>query len=470
MSAIQKTPTAGDCCTSFSLSCPSPSSDLASFLRSKKESELGHGLGHVKKRVVQHIPSAVLAHIFSFLPEEELVRQTRECKLFRDALREYMKKIAMQLNADTEDPVQQKMRLRYLTIILHNPNDKPYMLLRKMHEQQRQLTGPLHFFNIPRGSFGVQRFVEYERVITDELDQATRGLWDAFRHEVSFLPALDTQGIRAWLDDPLNTPRYEQVTELKMDDIALLSPQIGKFTKVHTLMINFSSNMNHEAFLPDTFSALKRLSFLSIKGRFLTYPMVLTQLPKLWFAHIQTEEMDHLPEEVWQHVYTGKLFTALIYAAFSIDALLAFMDRGAQNREKLGNPIFTSNFKTYPFGLWFQKNFLLLGNTPLSLSTSMPIAIGMGLLAFFFEGVLGVLAEIWGLLRHGTIPDLITPLVCALAILAGAASIISLTAGLALNLVPMFYNLFMMKAVFPIVTLVRDVLGYDRMIRSKPPR
>jgi len=134
-------------------------------------------------------------------------------------------------------------------------------------------------------------------------DEALQIIWNQslvgiFNQQGAFLHVARPNGvqeIRAWLNDPANIERIQQVTHLNFSysGLKVLPSEIGLFTGLHQL----SLSNNQLSYLPDSFGNLRALTELYLSNNRLSYlPDSFGNLQALRWLYLSNNRLSYLPD------------------------------------------------------------------------------------------------------------------------------------------------------------------------------
>jgi len=152
-------------------------------------------------------------------------------------------------------------------------------------------------------------------------DEALQIIWNQslvgiFNQQGAFLHVARPNGvqeIRAWLNDPANIERIQQVTHLNFSysGLKVLPSEIGLFTGLHQL----SLSNNQLSYLPDSFGNLRALTELYLSNNRLSYlPDSFGNLQALRWLYLSNNRLSYLPDSFGNlqalnqlHLYNNQL-------------------------------------------------------------------------------------------------------------------------------------------------------------------
>ncbi|MGE3535080.1 MAG: leucine-rich repeat domain-containing protein [Parachlamydiales bacterium] len=113
-------------------------------------------------------------------------------------------------------------------------------------------------------------------------------------------PPSGHQAIREWLNNPINQPRIQQITQFEPAGLGLINlglralpPEIGLFTGL--ISLNFSENQL--SFLPDSFGSLQALKWLNLSQNQLSFlPDSFVSLKTLNELYLNQNRLSFLPD------------------------------------------------------------------------------------------------------------------------------------------------------------------------------
>ena len=290
------------------------------------------------------------------------------------------------------------------------------------------------------GPFALGRFEEMERLIPQidkEADETLKSVWwtsrqgvfDVLKAEgVSFERSpIDGRGVRRYLSsapkEVLEKPRSFDLHYLHLTHLPV---EVAQFTSLTSL--NLHTNQLQD--LPDALAELKNLKNLNLSGNQFTHvPKVLMQMPGLLECggriDLTANPIRVLPEEVYDHFFTlphwlGKTFGHHFWMGQDQDFFYGWAAGGfCFQRDKL---------EEIPFALWLRETILLPNWLWLHYNSYV---------------------HWWDWDRYKIVSTAVIALLHLVAL-------------------PFWLiNRFLSFAVVPIVTKVRELLGYGRMIRIK---
>lgn len=292
-----------------------------------------------------------------------------------------------------------------------------------------------------------------------EQDQGLVCLWGAVRNQINAGPPRDidkASSIRAWMNNPANFALLAQPELLNVRIRGQIPPEIGRLTGLRELTIRGDGGVNAQspAFLPAEFGNLQRLEVLSFDRVALSeIPPVLETLPALEYLGFtdQLLPIARFPDALERQINSGLRNFYLLFNNESAHAyrLLAFLGLNhhlnqGQWSTHFNRPYAGLNYHQMteiPFRVYFRENFSI-PNLPFALNTWLIEITGSWMDAL--ERSCG-----WSLAVAVAIPTLIL-----------------LHLPLLLLSIPFYLiNFVLNQGIEPIVTLIRDLFGYSRMVQ-----
>lgn len=431
---------------------------------------------------VEGVRRARICRLLSFL-EGRLNLENAEGRLRGKALVEEMEKfIASERTADifceiTRHEAQMSSAQRLAAL---HAWQKEAVAFDGMYRQLFSMRGDLE-----RGHFSRKRFIAQAELVT-YAEQRKDGdmfifweeIWRRFTGlgiNVVNIPRTAAE-IRAWLRAPVNSAALDQVTALRFYYLHHLPPEIGRLRNLESLTCIGGFPFGQLSTLPQELGELRNLTRLDLeRNEFDTIPPVVCQLESLTVLRCNGNRLQDLPEEITQIDHLGYIslcntnfltipevisrmphLSLIELSNAQVHELPDFLTRH-QNRPDIGlvgNPIpvlpdaifrhnehFLSffhedllqiahlnltreNLTQIPFRLWFKENVRIPSIPYLDWHPADP-------------------ANFLDCIRFGINIQIVF-----------------------LNYLPIFLiNLLLYEVVEPVVTFVRDRLGYDRLVR-----
>jgi hypothetical protein len=315
-------------------------------------------------------------------------------------------------------------------------------------------------------SFLPARFESIEQVLMSaklEQDLALKTLWE------QLLPGLPAgvphwqtaEEIRIWMNDPANHDAEGLLTmhlgEFTFRGLTVVPPEIARLP-LNVLTIEAPRGAFITS-LPEEMATMPYLKFLSLtRTQFQEFPSVLARMPGLLGAVFLESQntFTSIPEEAWEHLAGGWVHNSALHVLKGLQSFfLCVPDPSTAALEDLVKTRFGRSWNELtdvPFALWFQEYCTL----PSHFILAAPLGISVLLPTFLL-----VLAD-------AILPEILSrPIMLVLIGLGLVSTVVSALATLAINIPFILGNLFIMKALFPIVQMIRDQLGYDRMVHLR---
>lgn len=324
-------------------------------------------------------------------------------------------------------------------------------------------TQSVRFAQLEPHTFSLERFRKAEEIVFDaeyEQDVALSQLWTDVRAIIHVGPAVNAKvkDIRAWLNDDLNRATLEQVHSLTCTGMNVCPPEIGKLHALGHLALTHGRMTS----LPREMVTLSNLNMLDLRNQhFRDIPEVIGRIPYLLALHLANNQHLRTASDNFGRNFMG--IGTLVTDAF-MDGLYAF------NSVQLNNIDFVEwrdqhffgarqQLSNVPFCMWFRDQFSI---PHFPMMVAMPVMIaGLVVLLNFVEAIVAPLAAIsdW----------LYWPAKILVSFLA--YSPFAFVSGLFIFFeIPIFlWNLLANLAIEPLVTAIRDQLGYKRMVHIDLP-
>lgn len=324
------------------------------------------------------------------------------------------------------------------------------------------------FSQLEPRTFAAERFRKAEEIVLDaefEREISLSQLWSQVRGIVNAGPPVSAPAadIRAWISDEQNRAALGNVTSLGLREMGSCPPEIGELHALHTLTFQQGTLST----LPSELENLTQLKLLQLHDQqFREIPEVISRLPDLWFFYLsQNPEFRTLPEELIPPCFDHGMLTgrAIADAAIFTRTLIPIIggpllppDRYEQLRDLYYFGA-RDQLTDVPFRLWFRDRFNI-PNVPLMLAAPL-------YLASRWER-----QEIQPWINHlqAISPFLSIPLEMLECLLIQLPSLAICLALILLSL-PIFLanGIILQLIIEPLVTEIRDALGYGRMIHLR---
>lgn len=325
--------------------------------------------------------------------------------------------------------------------------DKPFTsdLLKRLHEGQKEEAietqkGREAFLMteiVWQRYFGAERFEAAEAVVRDvrqELNTNLKSLWFWLKNPLHYAgpPLNHAREIHAWMSDPAHEADLDRIEVLALQacDLTVLSPELAHCRNLKDLKLRLNTIRDFPAL-----KELKQLESIDLRYNQLEYvPEELLDLSRLNVGgvHLDDNPLKVLPEKLYDQFYTwlywlstdpmdGKPYNSCLNDWFGEEGFLQFS---------------TSQLEEIPFSMWL-RNRLYIPN----------------LGEHFFEFVDSLLGNM-----HRNDWDFAW-------FASTIASVILLLTTFALWLPCYLINRLLALAAVPVITKIRELLGYGRMIR-----
>ncbi|MBI2743098.1 MAG: hypothetical protein HYX48_04195 [Chlamydiales bacterium] len=287
----------------------------------------------------------------------------------------------------------------------------------------------------------IDNFTRIHTIYTSNLKDADEQLSE-FREAILSqnvdIPNLSGKELRAWFCDPQNEPLLAQVQAL---DVTCLPLEVGKLKGLTSLKFNV---YHYDKELEDLLASLPHLSKLEVSNGLEVNSNRILQgferFPALTELDWTDDKVKILPDGVARKVQINsfsQLFSSAIDQCWSLQPKTTLSN--PYNKSYLG--FNRTKFTQIPFFLWFRETFSLPYIWIFSYADTVKHFLTVD--------------RIWGRFIINQ------PLQFAFEL---PLFLVALLPALALNLTIFAYNIFLDKAIEPVVTFFRDRLGYSRMV------
>lgn len=326
--------------------------------------------------------------------------------------------------------------------------DKPFTsdLLKSMHKGQKEEAIETHKGReefckteiVWQRYFGAERFEAAEAVVRDvqqELNKNLEDLWFWLKNPLHYAgpPLNHAREIRKWMSDPAHEADLDRIEVLALHacDLTMLSPELAHCRNLKDLKLRVNRIRDFPAL-----KELKQLESIDLRYNQLEYvPEELLDLPRLNVGkvHLGDNPLKVLPEKLYDQFYTwlywlstdpidGKQYNSFLNDWFGKEGFLQFS---------------TSQLEEIPFSMWL-RNRLYIPN----------------LGEHFFELADWLLRDI----HHNNDWDFAW-------FATTIASLTLLLTTVALWLPCYLINRLLALIAVPVITKIRELLGWSRMIR-----
>lgn len=262
------------------------------------------------------------------------------------------------------------------------------------------------------------------------------------------IPGATAAEKRAWLNDPQNEAALCVIDLLWLDDYSDIPREIGRLKRLKTLIIGSSREANRGLrYLPEELAQLTSLSVLRISDSdFNELPPVLGRIPSL-----STLEIWHNGGLIPMRL-TDKIARNSQATSFFMNCALNFPLNMYYNRSSIEYLGLNSERLTHiPFFMWFRQE-CTLPSVDLSKIGDLikPLADALSSRLVAFCG---------GEICQNTFAAIISTAIQVIW------TVITIVPILLYDILTLPINLFLIYAIEPIVTLIRDRLGYSREVQ-----